>query len=501
MTTVETALSEPVRAFLDGGPMRLFIGGCWVEAASGETFATIDPATGAIIARCAAAGLVDVNRAVEAARNAFHGPWSIMTPSERGQILWRVADLIERDADAIAELETLDNGKPLHLSRDDDLPMTVDHFRYFAGWATKLEGQTIPVSAGRDYFNYTIREPVGVVGQIIPWNYPVMMAAWKLAPALAAGNCCILKPAEQTPLTALWLGRLFQLAGVPEGVVNILTGLGEEAGAAIAQHPSIDKVAFTGSTEVGRSIVRASAGNLKQVSLELGGKSPNIIFADADLGDAVEGAATAIFYNMGQDCAAGSRLFVERGIYDDAVEALTEKAGQLRVGPGFEPHVDQGPLVSKEQFDKVLGYLEIGKREGAVPVTGGGQARGEKLDRGYFVQPTVFRDVSNDMRIAREEIFGPVVSVLPFDDLDDAVFKANTTRYGLGAGVWTRDVKKAHRAARALQAGTVWINCYNIYDAASPFGGYKESGYGRELGHHVLDLYTQTKSVWLDLSD
>lgn len=492
--------SAPVQQFVEGGPTKLLIGGRWVEAASGRTFETIDPATETVITRCAAAGPEDVDNAVRAARAAFDGPWSRMSPSERGRLLWRIADLIERDAGTLAELETLDNGKPLQLSRDDDLPMTVDHFRYFAGWATKIEGETIPVSSGQQYFNYTVREPVGVVGQIIPWNYPIMMAAWKLAPALACGNCCILKPAEQTPLTAIWLGRIMQEAGMPDGVVNILTGLGEEAGAAIAAHDGIDKVAFTGSTEVGRSILRASAGNLKQVSLELGGKSPNIIFADADLDAAVAGAATAIFYNMGQDCAAGSRLFVERRVHDQVVEGMAEQARGLRLGNGFEPGVDQGPLVSREQYEKVLGYLEEGAREGAHAAAGGNRAQVGGFEHGYFVQPTVFRDASNSMRIAREEIFGPVVTVIPFHDLNDAVFQANATRYGLGAGVWTRDVKKAHQAARALRAGTVWINCYNIYDAASPFGGYKESGFGRELGRHVLDMYTQVKSVWLDLA-
>jgi acyl-CoA reductase-like NAD-dependent aldehyde dehydrogenase len=492
------AIPEPVREFL-AEPTELLIGGDWVPAAAGKTFTTVNPATGEALATCASAQREDVDRAVRAGRAALDGPWSRATPAERGRLLWRLADLIERDAEALAVLETLDNGKPLALARDDDLPMTVETFRYFAGWATKLHGETIPVSAG-DYLNYTVREPVGLVGQIIPWNYPIMMCAWKLAPALACGNCCLLKPAEQTPLSAVWLGRLLVEAGLPDGVVAILTGFGESAGAAIAEHPEIDHVAFTGSTEVGRRIVTASVGNLKRTSLELGGKSPNLIFADADLDLAVPGAATAIFYNMGQDCAAGSRLLVERPVHDEVVSRLAAEAGRLRVGNGLEPGVDQGPLVSAEQFDKVLGYLEAGPREGARAVVGGERATGDGLDRGWFVQPTVFDGVSEDMRIAREEIFGPVVGVLPFNRLDDGVVTANRTRYGLGAGVWTRDVKKAHRAARALQAGTVWINCYNVYDPASPFGGYKESGYGREMGRHVLDLYTQAKSVWVDLS-
>jgi acyl-CoA reductase-like NAD-dependent aldehyde dehydrogenase len=390
-------------------------------------------------------------------------------------------------------------GKPLRLARDDDLPMAVDHFRYFAGWATKLEGETIPVSSGA-YFNYTVREPLGVVGLIIPWNYPLMLAAWKLAPALACGNTCLLKPAEQTPLTSIWLGRLLLEAGLPPGVVNILTGFGETAGAAITEHPGVAGVAFTGSTAVGREIVRASAGNLKRTALELGGKSPNVVFADADLDAAVAGAAHAIFYNMGQDCAAGSRLFVQDQVYDEIVSGLSAKASALRLGPGLEEGVDQGPLVSAEQLDRVTGYLRAGREEGAVAVVGGGRPDDPALSHGYYVQPTVFRDATNSMTIAREEIFGPVVTVIPFRDADDAVLQSNATNYGLGAGVWTRDIKKAHRAAAALKAGSVWINCYNVYDAASPFGGYKESGFGREMGRHNLDLYTQVKSVWVDLS-
>jgi acyl-CoA reductase-like NAD-dependent aldehyde dehydrogenase len=377
--------------------------------------------------------------------------------------------------------------------------MAVDHFRYFAGWATKLEGETIPVSSGA-YFNYTVREPLGVVGLIIPWNYPLMLAAWKLAPALACGNTCVLKPAEQTPLTSVWLGRLLLEAGLPPGVVNILTGFGETAGAGITEHPGVAGVAFTGSTAVGREIVRASAGNLKRTALELGGKSPNVVFADADLDAAVAGAAHAIFYNMGQDCAAGSRLFVQDQVYDEIVSGLSAKASALRLGFGLEEGVDQGPLVSAEQLDRVTGYLRAGREEGAVAVVGGGRPDDPALSNGYYVQPTVFRDATNSMTIAREEIFGPVVTVIPFRDADDAVLQSNATNYGLGAGVWTNDIKKAHRAAAALKAGSVWINCYNVYDAASPFGGYKESGFGREMGRHNLDLYTQVKSVWVDLS-
>jgi acyl-CoA reductase-like NAD-dependent aldehyde dehydrogenase len=497
MTAV--AADPAVAEFLAAGRTRLLINGEWVDAADGATFETLNPATDEPLMRCASASKEDVDRAVSAAAAAADGSWKKITPSERGRLLWRVAELLERDADALAQLEVLDMGKPLRLARDDDLPMAIDHFRYFAGWATKLEGETIPVSAGA-YLNYTVREPLGVVGLIIPWNYPLMLAAWKLAPALACGNTCLLKPAEQTPLTAVWLGRLLLEAGIPAGVVNILTGFGETAGAAITEHPGVAAVAFTGSTAVGREIVRASAGNLKRTALELGGKSPNVVFADAEIDAAVAGAAHAIFYNMGQDCAAGSRLFVQKEVYDDVVAGISAKASALRLGPGLEDGVDQGPLVSREQLDRVTGYLRSGVAEGAIAVVGAGQPQGPHLGRGYYVEPTVFRDATNSMTIAREEIFGPVVTVIPFTDADDAVLQSNATNYGLGAGVWTRDIKKAHRAAAALKAGSVWINCYNVYDAASPFGGYKESGFGREMGRHNLDLYTQVKSVWVDLS-
>jgi len=493
------ATDPRVEAFLAAGQTKLLIGGNWVDAADGATFATLNPAADEPLMRCASAGAQDVDRAVAAAAAAAEGSWRKITPSERGKLLWRIADLIERDADALAQLEVLDMGKPLRLARDDDLPMAIDHFRYFAGWATKLEGETIPVSAG-SYLNYTVREPLGVVGLIIPWNYPLMLAAWKLAPALACGNTCLLKPAEQTPLTAVWLGRLLAEAGLPPGVVNILTGFGETAGAAITGHPGVAGVAFTGSTAVGREIVRASAGNLKRTALELGGKSPNVVFADADIDAAVAGAAHAIFYNMGQDCAAGSRLFVQADVYDELVAGISAKAAALRLGPGLEEGVDQGPLVSREQLDRVTGYLHAGVADGAVAAVGGGRPADARLGRGYYVEPTVFAGATNTMTIAREEIFGPVVTVIPFRDADDAVLQSNATSYGLGAGVWTRDIKKAHRAAAALKAGSVWINCYNVYDAASPFGGYKESGFGREMGRHNLELYTQVKSVWVDLS-
>jgi acyl-CoA reductase-like NAD-dependent aldehyde dehydrogenase len=415
-------------------------------------------------------------------------------------MLWRIADLLERQADMFAHVETLDNGKPLPLARDDDLPASINHFRYFAGLAPRIDGETIPVSAGPEhYLNYTLREPVGVIAQIIPWNYPLMLASWKLAPALACGNTCVLKPAEQTPLTALLLARLLQEAEVPPGVVNILTGRGEPTGALLAAHPDVDGVSFTGSTEIGRSITRASAGNLKRVTLELGGKSPNIVFADANLSDAIPGAARGIFYNMGQDCAAGSRVFAEGSVYRDVVDGLADEARKLRLGNGLEPNVDQGPLVSQEQVDKVLRYLDEGKREGAKIAIGGGRPQEPTLGDGFFVEPTVFASATNDMEISRDEIFGPVVAVIPFEGFEDGVLQSNATRYGLGAGVWTRDVKKAHGAAHALRAGTVWINCYNVYDPASPFGGYKESGVGRETGDYVVDCYTEVKSVWVQM--
>jgi phenylacetaldehyde dehydrogenase len=479
----------------------LLIDGEWVEPSSGRTFPTLNPATGETLAEIGAGEAADIDRAVAAARRAFEsGPWRRVTPAERQGMIWRLADLIEKNIEEFAQLETLDNGKPLGVARVADVPLTVEHFRYYAGWATKIEGETIPVSVpyapGARFFNYTLREPVGVVGQIIPWNFPLLMAAWKLGPALAAGNCVVLKPAEQTPLSALRLGELIQEAGIPNGVVNIVTGFGEAAGAPLARHADVDKVAFTGSGEVGRLIVQASTGNLKRVSLELGGKSPNVIFRDADLDAAAAGAASAIFFNHGQCCCAGSRLFVEKPAYEEVVERMATSAQQIKVGPGWESDTQMGPLVSEEQLRRVTGYLEAGRSEGARVVTGGGRAGGD-LERGYFVEPTVFTDVRNHMKIMQEEIFGPVVAVTPFTDIEEVLAASNDTTYGLAAGIWTRDLSKAHRAAAALKAGTVWINCYNIFDAASPFGGYKQSGYGREMGHHALDLYTQVKSVWV----
>ena len=473
---------------------KLLINGKWVDAASGKTFATYNPATGEVLANVAAGDKEDIDRAVKAARAAFEtGPWSKISPSERGRLLWKLADLLEKHTEEFAQLESLDNGKPLKVARVADVPLAVDHFRYYAGWATKIEGNTISLGLAKQgkFHAYTVREPVGVVGQIIPWNFPLLMAAWKLAPALCVGCTVILKPAEQTPLTALRLGELIMEAGFPEGVVNIVPGFGETAGAALSAHPDVDKIAFTGSTEVGKLIIHAAAGNLKKVSLELGGKSPNIILEDADIDAAIPGAASAIFFNQGQTCCAGSRLFVDKKIFDKVVDGVAQNASKIRIGQGFDPEVDMGPLVSEEQFNKVCGYLESGKQEGAKAVTGGSRAG----NRGYFVQPTVLINTTDTMKVVQEEIFGPVLTAIPFSDINEIAAKANNTEYGLAAGIWTRDIKKAHALASKLRAGTVWINCYNVFDAALPFGGYKQSGWGREMGHEVLKNYTEVKSV------
>src|SRR5271170_1768384 len=473
---------------------KMLINGKWVDAASGKTFATYNPATGEVLSNIAEGDKEDVDRAVKAARAAFEtGPWSKISPSERGQMIWRLGDLLQKHLEEFAQLESLDNGKPLKIARVADLPLAVDHFRYYAGWATKIEGNTIPMGLARQgsYHAYTAREPVGVVGQIIPWNFPLLMAAWKLGPALATGCCVVLKPAEQTPLTALRLGELIAEAGFPDGVVNIVPGYGETAGAALAAHMDVDKIAFTGSTEVGKLIVHAATGNLKKVSLELGGKSPNIVLEDADVEATIPGAASAIFFNQGQTCCAGSRLFVDKKIFDKVVDGVAQVASKIRVREGFDPDSDMGPLVSEEQFNKVCGYLESGKKEGAKAVTGGGR----EGNRGYFVQPTVLVDTTDNMKVVQEEIFGPVLTAIPFSDINEIAAKANDTVYGLAAGIWTRDIKKAHALASKLRAGTVWINCYNVFDAALPFGGYKQSGWGREMGHEVLKNYTEVKSV------
>jgi phenylacetaldehyde dehydrogenase len=487
-------LDENVKTFIDT-PRQMFINGHWAEAASGKTFETPNPATGETLARIAEGDAEDINRAVRAARAAFEdGPWSRMTPSERGRIIWRIGDLILEHVDELAQLESLDNGKPFLVAQAADVPLAADLFHYMAGWATKIEGNTINISVpympGANFHSYTLREPIGVVGQIIPWNFPLLMAAWKLGPALATGCTVVLKPAEQTPLTALRLAELIAEAGVPDGVVNVVPGFGETAGAALAAHPDVDKVAFTGSTEVGKLIVQAAAGNLKKLTLELGGKSPNIVFDDAD-DNAVEGAANAIFFNHGQCCVAGSRLFVHESKYDEVVDGVAEIAKSIKLGSGLDPTTQMGPLVSDEQFRRVTGFLESGRADGATALAGGGRYG----DRGYFVEPTVLTNTRPDMKVVREEIFGPVVVAEKFSTLDEIAAEANDTTYGLGAGIWTKDISKAHALSKKLRAGTVWINCYNVFDASLPFGGYKQSGWGREMGHEVLNNYTEVKAV------
>ena len=474
---------------------RLLIGGQWVEAA--EAFDTINPATGEVLTRIAEASAADVDTAVAAARHAFedrNGAWRKMSASERGRLIWKIADLVEKNIEELAELETLDNGKPIFESRYVDIPMVIDVLRYYAGWATKIHGETVNTS--ETAFTYTLREPVGVVGLIVPWNFPLLLASWKLGPALACGNTIVIKPAEQTPLTMLRFGQLAMEAGLPAGVLNILTG-GPEVGKAIVRHPGIDKIAFTGSTSVGKDVVRGSADSLKRITLELGGKSPNIVFADADVDNAVKGAINGIFYGKGEVCNAGSRLFVESKIQDEFLEKLVARAKKMQPADPLDPKTRMGAIVSQEQMQTVLGYIEAGKQEGAKLLAGGGRVSLE--GKGFFIEPTVFGGVSNDMKIAREEIFGPVLAALTFDDIDQVIHEANRNQYGLAAAVWTRDVKKAHLVSRQLKAGTVWINTYGLMDAALPFGGYKNSGFGRELGANVLEHYTEVKTVWMNL--
>lgn len=477
-------------------PGRFLINNDWVEGA--KRFDTINPATGEVLTQVAEASPADVDRAVSAARRAFedrNGLWHKMSAGERGRLLWKLAELVEKNIDELAELETLDNGKPIFESRYVDMPMAADVLRYYAGLATKIHGET--VNTFETAFTYTLREPVGVVGLIVPWNFPLLLASWKIGPALACGNTIVLKPAEQTPLTTLRFGELAIEAGVPAGVLNIVTG-GPSTGQAIVRHPGIDKIAFTGSTAVGKEIMRSAADTLKRVTLELGGKSPNIVFADSDLDGAVKGAINGIFYGKGEVCNAGSRLFVESKVRDEIVEKLVARAKKMPPADPLDPKTRMGAIVSQEQMQTVLGYIEQGKKEGAKLIAGGNRV---SLDgaKGFFIEPTIFGDVKNDMKIAQEEIFGPVLSVLMFDDVEQAVEQANRNPYGLAAAVWTRDIRKAHQVSRMLRAGTVWINTYGLMDAALPFGGYKASGFGRELGAHAVEHYTEVKSVWLNM--
>ncbi len=475
---------------------RLHIDGAWTDALGGGEIPVVDPATGEVFTSVAEAREADIDRAVAAARKAFDsGPWPRMKPNERARILWRLADLIERDGDELARLTTLENGKPFSQAQMIDVRGSVKAFHYFSGWATKLTGTTVPLSTPGEYHAFTEREPLGVCALIVPWNYPLSNAAWKVGPALAAGNTVVLKPAEATPLTALRLADLAAEAGVPAGVLNVVPGYGPTAGAALAGHPLVDKVSFTGSTRTGRSIASASLGNFKRVTLELGGKSPNIIFADADLDAAIAGAAAAIFSNMGEQCVAGSRLYVEDSVFDEVVAGVAAIGSGMRIGDGFDPETQIGPLVSAEHLDRVTNHVRSGVEEGATLHSGGERAG----DRGFYLQPTVFTGVQPRMRIVREEVFGPVVVAAPFSELDDLIATANDTPYGLAAGVWTGDISRAHRVSRALRAGVVWVNCYGVFDPALPFGGFKESGWGREMGYDVMQHYTEAKSTVIKL--
>ncbi|WP_379970282.1 aldehyde dehydrogenase family protein [Ectobacillus sp. sgz5001026] len=486
-------LSPRLVAFLQG-VKRLYINGEWVHSVSEKTFETLNPATGETLAYVAEAGPEDIDLAVRAARQAFdHGPWSKMGTAERSHLIYKLADLMEEHKLELAQLETLDNGKPIRETSNADIPLAIEHFRYFAGWATKMVGQTIPVQG--NYFNYTRHEAVGVVGQIIPWNFPLLMATWKLGAALATGCTVVLKPAEQTPLSALYLATLIEEAGFPKGVVNIVPGFGLTAGSPLVDHPLVDKIAFTGSTAVGKYIMRQASESLKRVTLELGGKSPNIILPDADLSSAVPGSLMGIMFNQGQVCCAGSRLYVQKDMYDNVVADLASLTKTINQGNGLLQDTTMGPLISAAQQTRVKNYIDKGIEEGAEVLAGGTIP----YNQGYFVAPTIFADVNHSMTIAKEEIFGPVVAAMPFDDIDDLIAKANDSDYGLAAGVWTQDIKKAHYLAHRIKAGTVWVNCYNVFDAASPFGGYKQSGIGREMGSYALTNYTEVKSVWVNM--
>jgi phenylacetaldehyde dehydrogenase len=487
-------LSPAVRAFI-ANPKKLYIDGRWVESASGKTFSTIDPATEQVICEVAEGDREDVDRAAKAAHTAFYqGEWSRMIPAVREALLLKWADLVEANLDMLAELESLDNGKMVLYARMIDVPASVQLIRYYAGWTTKIGGTTANVSIGipnTEFHAYTLRQPVGVVGQIIPWNFPLVMASLKLAPALACGCTSVLKPAEQTPLSAIRLVELAEEAGIPKGVINLITGFGETAGRAIVEHPLVRKIAFTGSTSVGKEVGKAAMDSLKRVSLELGGKSPVIIARDANLNDAIAGAANAIFFNQGQVCVAGSRLFVEEPIFDDVMSGMKEIAGSMKLGNGRSPDTQMGPLVSQEQHDRILGYIDKGIREGGEVLTGGGRHG----DKGYFVQPTIFKNCGSASTLYKEEIFGPVLVANSFKDIDQIASQANDTAYGLAASVWTQDLSLAHRLAKRIEAGTVWVNCHHLIDPALPFGGFKQSGIGREQGADGIELYTETKSV------
>ncbi len=489
-----TTSESTVLSALDGMQNQILIGDEWRPAVSGKTFKTINPATEELICEVAEGDKEDIDLAVHAARAAFEsGPWSKMDGRDRGRLMLKLADLMEQNLEELAALETLDNGKPINDARNADVPLAIDCLRYYAGWADKITGDTVPVRG--DYFCYTRREPIGVCGQIIPWNFPILMVAWKWGPALATGNTIVMKPAEQTPLTCLRLGELALEAGFPPGVINIVPGYGPTAGGAIVDHHMVDKVAFTGSTEVGQLIMRNAAKTLKRITLELGGKSPNIIFADADLEAAIAGAELGLFFNQGQCCCAGSRVFVEDSIHEEFVERVVARASQRVLGNPFDNETTQGPQVDETQFNSILKYIEAGQSEGAICATGGHRRGG----RGFFIEPTVFTNVQDDMKIAQEEIFGPVMSILKFSDLNEVTQRANNSRYGLAAAVWTTDVAKAHQVAHAMRAGTVWVNCYDVFDAAAPFGGYKSSGLGRELGEAGLANYTELKTVTMSM--